>query len=381
MGGENFADFLAEIKATRDELAAGDNARDKVLRQVKADVDRLALKVNRPGQESFGDDAERKAAIGLLQLKHSLKIPKRDPQHEFSASEDAISEAKAHISAIKAMMKVTDVSRLPDFQRKALSNFSFGANGFLLPVEMSDRILSYLTGPTDITALMDNVIVSGSSIKFLVDNVDLDVAAWACQTTCFANNPQPNLQEGLGELEIKPETLRYIVCATTDTLEDSGFDIESWLLNKVSRAFRRTVSEAVMTGSGVGMPQGILQPQSGIPVCDTAAGTAAGTIGWQDLVMLRFQVPMQYWDAATSGYLMNQNTAGLLFSMTDGNGRPILTPSLQDPLVFTLLGSPLKIATQMPDVAPTARRSRCSTIPIRRVFVVCSNSKVESAAR
>jgi HK97 family phage major capsid protein len=70
--------------------------------------------------------------------------------------------------------------------------------------------------------------------------------------------------------------------------------------------------------------------------------------------MLRFQVPMQYWDSATSAYLMNQNTAGLLFSMTDANGRPIIVPSLQDPLVFTLLGSPLKIATQMPDCVPGA---------------------------
>jgi len=72
------------------------------------------------------------------------------------------------------------------------------------------------------------------------------------------------------------------------------------------------------------------------------------------MAMLRFQVPMQYWDSATSAYLMNQNTAGLLFSMTDANGRPIIVPSLQDPLVFTLLGWPLKIATQMPDCVPGA---------------------------
>jgi len=26
----------------------------------------------------------------------------------------------------------------------------------------------------------------------------------------------PDLTEGLGELEIKPETLRYVVCATSD---------------------------------------------------------------------------------------------------------------------------------------------------------------------
>jgi HK97 family phage major capsid protein len=353
--GMELNDLLSEVRATRDAVASGDTERDRTLKQIKADVDRLALRVNRPGHDSFGDDADRKAAIGLLKLKHDLKIPKHDAQHPFVASEDAITEAKTHIEAIKALMHSADVGRLPEAMRKALSSFSFGSNGFILPVELANRILSCVVSPTDITSLFDSVTISGSSIKFLVDRGDIDNAAWACQSNCFANNPTgTDLASLLGELEIKPEPLRYIACATSDLLEDSGFDIESWLLGKVSRAFRNTVSEAVMIGSGVGMPIGILNPAAGIPICDTAAPTPAGQFTWQDLVMLRFQVPMQFWDPTTSGYLMNQNTAGLLFTMSDANGRPILVPSLQDPLVFTLLGSPLKIATQMPDVAPGA---------------------------
>lgn len=147
--------------------------------------------------------------------------------------------------------------------------------------------------------------------------------------------------------------MRYIVCATSDLLEDSGFDIETWTLNKVTRAFKNTVSSAVMIGNGVGMPLGILQPQSGIPICDTSPNTPANQFSWQDLVMLRFQVPMQFW-SADSGYIMNAATAGLLFTMSDAAGRPIIMPSLQDPLTFTLLGSPLRIASQMPDVVPGA---------------------------
>jgi hypothetical protein len=56
--------------------------------------------------------------------------------------------------------------------------------------------------------------------RFLVDNVRTDVAGWTCEASCFANNPQPDLQDGLGELEIKAETLRYIVCASNDLLAD-----------------------------------------------------------------------------------------------------------------------------------------------------------------
>jgi copper(I)-binding protein len=36
------------------------------------------------------------------------------------------------------------------------------------------------------------------------------LGAWACESSCFANNPTPDLQAGLGELEIKAETIRIV---------------------------------------------------------------------------------------------------------------------------------------------------------------------------
>jgi HK97 family phage major capsid protein len=250
------------------------------------------------------------------------------------------------------MINSVDHQTLSPEHRKALSSFVFGSNGFILQPEMSSRILSCLVDETDVAGLMQNITISGPSIKFLVDNVDLDIAAWACQTTCFANNPQPNLQEGLGELEIKPETLRYIVCASRDILEDASVDIESWMLNKVNRAFRRTISSALISGTGVGMPIGILNSAAGIPICDTAAPTAAGQFTWQDLVMLKWQVPMQ-WQGAGK-YLMNQHTFGLTLTMSDANGRPIMIASPLDPGQFVTAGTAVQIVTQMPDVAPGA---------------------------
>ena len=81
-----------------------------------------------------------------------------------------------------------------------------------------------------------------SSIKFLTDNEVWDVAAWACEISCFANNPTQQIGSGLGELEIKPEPLRYIVCATRELLEDSSTNVEAWLFDKCNRAFRAQIS-------------------------------------------------------------------------------------------------------------------------------------------
>jgi len=84
--------------------------------------------------------------------------------------------------------------------------------------------------------------ISGSSIKFLTDNEVWDVAAWVCESSCFANNPTQQIGSGLGELEIKPEPLRYIVCATRELLEDSSTNVEAWLFDKCNRAFRAQIS-------------------------------------------------------------------------------------------------------------------------------------------
>jgi hypothetical protein len=61
-----------------------------------------------------------------------------------------------------------------------------------------------------------NISISSSSIKFMVDNESWDVAAWACDASCFANNPTQQIGQGIGELEIKPESLLYVVCTTRD---------------------------------------------------------------------------------------------------------------------------------------------------------------------
>jgi hypothetical protein len=44
----------------------------------------------------------------------------------------------------------------------------------------------------------------------------------------------------------------------------ASFNVEQWVLTKVSDAFRRSISNAIMHDSGIGMPVGILNPNAGI---------------------------------------------------------------------------------------------------------------------
>jgi len=286
-----------------------------------------------------------------LEVKHEDRLKKKDLEHPFTPTEDQIKQAIAYRKALTAAFNSLDHKTLPEDIQKSLSAFAFGSNGFIMPPEMSNRVVSCVVDPTDLAGLMSSMNISSPSVKFLIDNQRMAVAGWACEASCFHNNPQPDLQDGLGEMEIKPETLRYIVCASRDLLEDAAINVESWILGKVSTGMRATINNTIITGDGIGKPMGILSPNSGIPILDTSAITPAGQITWQDLVMLKWDLPME-WQGECS-YLMNQRTWALLSTMSDAIGRPLFTPNpIQGQAAFLLNGSPVNIATQMPDVLP-----------------------------
>jgi hypothetical protein len=66
---------------------------------------------------------------------------------------------------------------------------------------------------------------------------------------------------------------------------------------------------------------GLLNVKSGIPICETASSTPPGQFSWQDLIMLKYEIPMQWQNGAS--FLMNQRTFALLLTMSDAGGRPM----------------------------------------------------------
>jgi HK97 family phage major capsid protein len=355
MSYEGLGPLVQEIREASRSIEASDNRTTRRVDELEVSVNTLYKKFGRPGMETHIDDvSERKSATEMCHIRRALTVPKCDgvSTTEYIPGSSEVDEAMAARRAFKAMLRHGDVSRLDNFERKSLSSFSFGSNGFLLPPERSNIVLSCLVDPTDLSGLFNHVQISAGSVKFFIDNARMGVGGWACDSACFANNPNPDLQEGLGELEIKAEPIRFVTCATSDLLQDAAFDVESWLFKKVSDGMRATINQAVLIGDGLGKPLGILNPNSGIPICETSLATPAGQFTWQDLLMLKWEIPMQ-WQPGSS-YLMNQRTFALLMTMSDTSTRPLWTSLPGTEPGFTLAGSPIHIATQMPDVAPGA---------------------------
>jgi HK97 family phage major capsid protein len=167
-------------------------------------------KANRPGAawESKDDNAfERKEAIGLCHNRRALTVPKIDAgvADNYVPSSSEVDEALIHRKAMKALLRHGDATRLEPTFQKSLSAFSFGATGFLLAPEMSNQVLRCIVDPTDVSGLVNRVNSSAPSIRFPIDNARMLIGGWACEASCFANNPQPDLAEGSASLKLKPK--------------------------------------------------------------------------------------------------------------------------------------------------------------------------------
>ena len=337
-------------------------------------LDGVLIRLNRPGADR-GNDADadiRKSATELCILKHKLQVPKDDGSNVYVPSPHQVEEAITYIGrGLRGLWRHGDPNKCDGIERKSLSSFSLGTNSFIMPPMLSAQILSCIVDPTDVAGLVNVVNISSPSIRFIIDNQRISVAAWACESNCFANNPAPDFTHGLGEMEIKAESLRYIVCVGGDLLQDAAFNIEQWILRKVTDGFRVAISNSIVMGDGLGKPIGFLNPNAGIPILDTSPNTPPGQITWQDLVMVKFDVPVQWHNEGA--YFMNQRTWALLATMSDAIGRPLFAPSpIQNQVGLTLNGSPVVIVTQMPECLP----GNCPVLyaNLRQLYTLVSRS-------
>lgn len=146
------------------------------------------------------------------------------------------------------------------------------------------------------------------------------------------------------------------------TVDLSGFNVMDWFATKIGESFGAKESAAFHTGDGVSKPRGILSyPTSAagdatriwgqVQHIVTGQASALGTTH-DFLIDVTTSLKPQYRNGAV--WLMNRTTAGTLRKYKDLEGRYIWTESLIAGQPSTLLGYPVEIDEDMPDVSANA---------------------------
>jgi HK97 family phage major capsid protein len=123
-----------------------------------------------------------------------------------------------------------------------------------------------------------------------------------------------------------------MVKVSIEMLQDSAFDIDTWLANKFGIRLGRITNTHFTTGAGTTLPFGIVTQAVAGPTAVGASGNTGGsdsatnTIGSTDLFELEHSVDKAYRRGAK--YMMHDTTLKTIKEVLDKYGRPLWKPGL-----------------------------------------------------
>ena len=156
-------------------------------------------------------------------------------------------------------------------------------------------------------------------------------------------------QPAFRQLELRLHKVVALVYATDELLQDANA-LESWIMQNLPEELRFVVEDAIIRGTGVGMPQGILA-SGALVTQDAEAGQAADTVVSQNIMHMwsRLWAPSR----RNAVWLINQDVEPQLYQMNLGvgtGGVALYQPpgGLSQTPYSTLMGRPI-IASEYAD--------------------------------
>ncbi|MCF6443490.1 phage major capsid protein [Nereida sp. MMG025] len=238
-----------------------------------------------------------------------------------------------------------------DIEGKSLNTSVAGDGGYLVDPVTSATIKSALSSTASIRSIASVVNVDATSYDVLVDHGDMG-SGWASETAALTETGTPAIER----VSIPLYELSALPKASQRLLDDSAFDIEGWLAGKIADKFARAEAAAFVSGDGVDKPMGFLSHPT-VENDSYAWGNIghiiteeAGGLGDPDkLVELVYTLGAEY--RANATFVMNSKTAGEIRKVKDSEGRFLWSDGLAAGEPALLLGYPVLIAEDMPDVA------------------------------
>ena len=258
-----------------------------------------------------------------------------------------------HMKAFDAYLRSGDDDALRGLEMdvKAMSTAVAGDGGYLVDPQTAETIRSVLASTASIRAVANVVRVEATSYDVLIDHSDVGYG-WATETSGVAETGTPTIDRitiALHELSALPK-------ASQRLLDDSAFDIEAWLAERIADKFARAEANAFVNGDGIDKPTGFLTHS----VVDNAiwawgnlgyvpTGADGDFAGGDAIIDLVYALGAQY--RANGTFVMNSKTAGAVRKLKDADGRFLWSDGLAAGEPARLLGYPVLIAEDMPDVA------------------------------
>ena len=178
----------------------------------------------------------------VQQQEERLTMLDRKNQAAMRPALSAATEAEVpHQKAFDAYVRSGDDDGLRhlELEGKALNTAVAGEGGYLVDPVTSERIEGVLKGAASVRAIANVVTVEATAYDVLVDHNDAG-AGWASETTESTESGTPQIER----ISIPLHELSALPKASQRLLDDSAFDVEGWLAERVADKFARAEGDA-----------------------------------------------------------------------------------------------------------------------------------------
>lgn len=234
--------------------------------------------------------------------------------------------------------------------------------GVAVPPEWSSQIVEAVNAADGLLTMCDQVPVSGNTITFPTDETtDWQStggiqAYWDGEAAAITQS-KPSLKD----LTVKLHRLTALVPLTEELMEDAPA-MGSYVTRKAGTKMQFKVSDAIVNGSGAGMPLGILNAPATVQVSKVGSQVAA-TIHAKNIVAMWARLPAA--SQRTAVWLVNQDCLPSIyqlgFPVTDGTTTNVGAGALYmgpgqlqgGPPSGTILGRPIVVTEACATVGTT----------------------------
>ncbi|MGI3168248.1 phage major capsid protein [Pseudooceanicola sp. C21-150M6] len=264
--------------------------------------------------------------------------------------------AAPHLKAFGAYLRSGDDDGLRGLvlEGKAMSTAMAADGGYLVDPKTSETVQNVLYSSASLRQVANVVQVEATSYDVLVDTTDIG-SGWVSETGSVSESTTSvfdRISIPLYELSALPK-------ASQRLLDDAAFDMEGWLAARIADKFARSEASAFVSGNGTDKPTGFLTKTKVANASwdwDELGYIATGSDGAFDpndpadaIVDLVYALGARY--RANGTFVMNSKTAGAVRKLKDGDGRFLWSDGLAAGEPARLMGYPVLVAEDMPDIA------------------------------
>ena len=323
--------------------------------ELKTSTDRVNQRIN----ELTDAIEQARIAASRPPLANGKKAWRESP--EYKAFEKAF-KARGDINILSLEEKQLICKDYMPAERKALYASDATTGGFFATTDFLEELIAYKLLISPMRSVCRIQQTSGEKVQ--MPSLQNDTTAyWATEQSAFTDSTNPTI----GLINIPVHEIRGLLRVSQQNLEDSSFNLEDLIKERLMLKFAQAEGTAFITGSGNGRPRGLLDyPQAttasftggsagknvNVQQIATVASTGAtGKITADDVLNVKMDLKAVYDPNAT--YIFTRGTLNTIRLFKDSQNRPLWQPFAGQGLPSLIYDAPYVEMPDMPEIATT----------------------------